>query len=66
MYCRGFTDIKVADISDIIAGRHEDDALLVLNIICSAIVQNNKEGVLEEVGYCCQSYSLYFEIIHNY
>ena len=40
----------MADISDIIAGRHEDDALLVLKIICSAIVQNNKEGVLEEVG----------------
>jgi hypothetical protein len=43
--------VKIADISDIIAGRHEDDALLVLKIICTAIVQNNKEGVLEEVCY---------------
>jgi hypothetical protein len=41
--------VKVADISDIIAGRHEDDALLVLKIICGAIVENNTEGVLEEV-----------------
>lgn len=41
--------MKVADISDIIAGRHEDDALLVLKIICGAIVENNTEGVLEEV-----------------
>lgn len=51
--CRGFTGVKVADISDIIAGRHEDDALIVLMIICSAIVQNNTEGVLEEVCYDC-------------
>jgi Ran GTPase-activating protein 1 len=31
------SDIKVADISDIIAGRHEDEALSVLDIICNAL-----------------------------
>ena len=41
----------MADISDIIAGRHEDEALLVLQIISAAIVKNNKEGVLEEVCF---------------
>lgn len=47
---REMTGIKVADISDIIAGRHEDDALVVLKIICSAIVENNTAGLLEEVN----------------
>lgn len=35
-----FLNIEVADISDIIAGRAEEDALLTLKIICESIVGN--------------------------
>lgn len=35
-----FKNIEVADISDIIAGRPEDDALLTLKIICDSIAGN--------------------------
>lgn len=36
-----FKSLSVVDISDIIAGRHEDEALLVLKTLCSAMAGEN-------------------------
>ena len=42
---RSFENLVVADISDIIAGRHEDEALQVLKTICDAIADKKLEVV---------------------
>ena len=41
MRLKSFQNIEIADISDIIAGRAEEDALLTLKIICDGIVGSN-------------------------
>lgn len=40
-HLKAFKQIEIADISDIIAGRAEEDALLTLKIICDGIVGND-------------------------
>lgn len=42
---RGFRAIQTADISDIIAGRPEDEALKVLKEICDSLSENSLEVV---------------------
>lgn len=44
-YLSSLSNVTVADISDMIAGRPEDEALRTLNIICSSL----KKFELEEV-----------------
>jgi Ran GTPase-activating protein (RanGAP) involved in mRNA processing and transport len=40
-YLSSLENVTVADISDIIAGRPEDEALRTLNIICSSLKKFN-------------------------